>query len=557
MSNEDQYRPITLSVWKILEKILFEPHQSITEIGSRREARLMSIINLLFALFSLASAVTVFLQMGLSRNVFLHLGLSFIAVGAYILARTRFHKIGSYLIVWYLVVAAFVVGDASSLMSSIHTNLILAFLIASISFPFNYMVIFVIVNIFTICLMPFVYPQFNELGVLLGTFIPFSLLTLTVVRHRDNVENERLKELKEFNEELSLLRIDLENRVEERTVKLEERARQLQVVTEVARTAASFQDLERLLNSSTRLISESFGYYHVGIFLIDNEGQFAVLQAVNSEGGRQMQARKHKLPIDLNSIVGYTAKTQSPRIALDTGADSVYFDNPDLPKTRSEMAIPLKVGMRLIGILDVQSVEKEAFSEEDIAILSTLGDQLAVAMDNTRLLSETRRALVNAEQTYQRYFSQAWSQFADRLNLGGYRYQNGIVAPIIENTDANEVEGSNESKLSIPLMVRGQSIGKIDIQPTHEKQGWTPDEITLLEVVAERAALSLENSRLLEEAQRRAARERVISETTARMRESMNVESVLRNAAQELHKALGNVETEVWVGVDDHKSDEQ
>jgi GAF domain-containing protein len=329
---------------------------------------------------------------------------------------------------------------------------------------------------------------------------------------------------------------------------LEERARQLQVVAEVARTAASFQDLDRLLNSCTRLISESFGYYHVGIFLVDAEGQYAVLQAANSEGGQRMLERMHKLPVDLNSIVGYTAKTQSPRIALNTDADSVHFHNPDLSETRSEMAVPLKVGMRLIGILDVQSTEKDAFTEEDIAILSTLGDQLAVAMDNTRLLTETRRALASAEETYQRYFSQAWSQFARRLSVEGYRYQDGKVVPIIEKSNGNQAEENFKSKISLPLMVRGQSVGVLDIQPTSEGREWTSDEVALLEVTAERAALALENARLLENAQRRAARERTIGEMTNRISSITSIDSILRSTVEELGRQIGGTEVTFELG---------
>jgi GAF domain-containing protein len=250
----------------------------------------------------------------------------------------------------------------------------------------------------------------------------------------------------------------------------------------------------------------------------------------------------HTLPVDLNSIVGYTAKTQAPRIALDTDADSVYFNNPDLPETHSEMAVPLKVGLRLIGILDVQSTEKDAFSEDDIAIVATLGDQLAVAMDNTRLLTETRRALVTAEQTYQRYFSQAWFQFARRLNQEGYRYHDGRVTPLNENADENQVNLSGKSKLSIPLKVRGQDIGMIDIQLANEKQDWTPDEIALLEVAAERAALALESARLLEEAQRRAARERTISEVANKISSISNIDSILRSTVEELGHQIGGTE---------------
>jgi GAF domain-containing protein len=542
MLNKEQAQPVSSTLWQNMNKFLFEPHSTITEAGARREARLISIINLLFAFLGLLGAIIIFGIDSVSRNVFVLPGLALVALTAYILARTRFYKIGSYVIVWALVIAAFGVGDASELTNSLHTNLVLAFLIASITFPFRYMVFFVILNNIIIGLIPFVYSDFTDAGVTLGLFIPFSLFTLVVMRHRESIERDRLANIKQFNQELTTLRRELEQRVEDRTTKLVEQTRQLQVVTEVARTAASFQDLDRLLTNSTRLISESFDFYHVGIFLLDEDGQYAILRAANSEGGQRMLARLHTLPVDLNSIVGYTAKTQSPRIALDTGIETVYFNNPDLPETRSEMAVPLKVGMRLIGIMDVQSIEKDAFSDEDIAILSALGDQLAVAMDNTRLLTETRRALVTAEQTYQRYFSQAWAQFARRQDIEGYCYHDGSLISLSEKADSDQAEVNNKSKLSIPLIVRGQNIGSLDIQPTNANRNWNPDEIIVLEAAAERAALALESARLLEDAQRRAARERTIGDMANKISSITNIDTIMRSTVEELAQQIGGTE---------------
>jgi transcriptional regulator with GAF, ATPase, and Fis domain len=235
---------------------------------------------------------------------------------------------------------------------------------------------------------------------------------------------------------------------------------------------------------------------------------------------------------------------------LDTTTDPVYFNNPDLPETRSEMAIPLKVGIRLIGILDVQSIQKDAFTEEDIAILGTLGDQLAIAIDNTRLLTETRRALVTAEQTYQRYFSQAWSQFARRHSIEGYRYHGGKLAPLSEKAEEDRVDEGNMPKLRIPLMVRGQSIGILDVQPANGKQEWNPNELALLETAAERAALALESARLLEDAQRRAARESTISKITSKIGETSEMDKIMAAAVAELRQALDATEVVLKLNTD-------
>jgi GAF domain-containing protein len=542
--------PKTQTWWNSLGQFLFEAHSEILEGGARRQARLISILALLITLTNIVGASVVFFTSQSFKAGFTLVGLTVFSIIGYALSRTRFYKTGGYTIVWSLALAAFWGGSSNNLSLSLYSNLIPALVIASIIFPFRYMTFFVGLNnllILALGLQPFIYPEYNNFLIDLAVFIPFGLLVLTAMRYRDNVEHDRLAEFKRINQELIDLSNELEQRVEIRTQALQERSRQMQAVTEVARTAASFQDLDRLLTSSTRLISESFGFYHVGIFLLDEEGQYVILRSANSEGGQRMLVRAHTLPVDLNSVVGYTAKTQSPRIALDTGTDAVHFKNPDLPETRSEMAVPLKVGMHLIGVLDVQSTEKDAFSDEDIAIISTLGDQLAVAMENTRLLLETRRALVSAEQTYQRYFNQTWAQYAHRLKQPGYRYQDGQVLPLSELFEQNQTETGSDSKLSIPLMVRGQNIGVLEVQSSNKQQSWTAGELSILEAAAERAAFALESARLLEDAQRRAAKEQAIGEATSRINSAINLDNILQTALREMGRILPGAEISIQV----------
>jgi len=181
----------------------------------------------------------------------------------------------------------------------------------------------------------------------------------------------------------------LENRVRERTRQLASqnealqfRSRQLQTVADVARSIVSTREVDSLLNQVTRLVSERFGFYHAGIFLLDEDGEYAVLRAANSPGGKRMLDRQHKLKVGQIGIVGYVTGSGEPRIATDVGEDAVYFNNPDLPETRSEMALPLKLGGSIIGALDVQSKESDAFGEDDVALFTTLADQISVAIEN-------------------------------------------------------------------------------------------------------------------------------------------------------------------------------
>src|SRR6266540_1238334 len=180
----------------------------------------------------------------------------------------------------------------------------------------------------------------------------FMVLTISSLQNALNAAKANAKELETRNKELTDLRDVLELRIQERTASLEKRATQIQTVSNMARTIASVQDLGALLPNIAKVVSEQFGYYHAGIFLLDEAGKYAVLKAANSDGGRRMLNRGHRLPLDSNSIVGYVTSHGEPRIALDVGADAVYFNNPDLHETRSEIALPLRVSGRVIGALD-------------------------------------------------------------------------------------------------------------------------------------------------------------------------------------------------------------
>ncbi len=223
-----------------------------------------------------------------------------------------------------------------------------------------------------------------------------------------------------FNSMTSQLRAlinQLEERVHLRTqeieaqnTKLSHRARQLETVSEVARQIVSSQELEPLLLSITQLISERFNFYHVGIFLLDQNKENAVLRAANSAGGQKMLARRHMLRVGKVGIVGYVTGTGQARIATDVGTDAVFFNNPDLPNTRSEMALPLKMGNTIIGALDIQSTEPNAFHTEDIELFNTLTDQVAIAIYNNQLFVETLKALDEAQKLHRQYLQSEWAK---------------------------------------------------------------------------------------------------------------------------------------------------
>jgi GAF domain-containing protein/HAMP domain-containing protein len=188
---------------------------------------------------------------------------------------------------------------------------------------------------------------------------------------------------------------ELEARVAERTRALQEanyalqrRAIQLEASAEVSRAITSIFNVDELLRKAVYLIRDRFGFYHAGVFLMDEAGEWAVLQEATGEAGEKMKIMGHRLHVGETSMVGWTALHRRPRIALDVGADAVHFANPLLPYTRSEMTLPLMVGGRLLGVLDVQSTEEAAFDEDDIRTLQSMADQLAIAIENARRISD-------------------------------------------------------------------------------------------------------------------------------------------------------------------------
>ncbi len=387
------------------------------------------------------------------------------------------------------------------------------------------------------------------------TFIQRALINLLNESTRRAQFSE--KEVIKRNAELQAFSDGLEQTVQERTSALEKRATQLQAITELSETIAQMQDLNEILPSTTRLISEFFGFYHVGIFLIDNTHEYAILQAANSEGGKRMLQRNHRLKLG-TGVVGYSAQAGIPRIALDVGEDAVYFDNPDLRTTRSEAALPMKSRGETIGILDVQSTEAGAFMTEDLQILTTLANQVAIALENARLLTETRAALTQVQEVYDEFTRAEWSRTISKMEQPGFRYNAGRIemlekgigsSDIIDAVQTGEIvtgstNGSKEKPhtMAVPVKVRGETIGVIHVESNDRSRTWLDSDISLVAAVAERAAFAMENARLFQDARRRAAKEQTISEATARISSAINIENILHTTAEELERVLGGSE---------------
>lgn len=341
---------------------------------------------------------------------------------------------------------------------------------------------------------------------------------------------------------------DLENRsteLESANQNIQRRATQFEALAQVTRNITSIRDLQDLFPRITTVISDKFGFYHVGIFLLDEISEYAVLVAANSAGGKRMLERNHRLRVGEEGIVGYSASTGKPRIALDVGRDAVYFNNPDLPETHSEIALPLISKNIIVGVLDVQSTEIAAFTNEDVQMLNLLADQVSLAIENARLFDETRRALAESEMMTRRSTRDAWAQLPEQQKLLGYRYNVAGASPLrqpvrLAQLTSSEDKGKKEetNQTVVPIQLRGEVIGELIVQSPAGKK-WSEEQIDLIRAVAERVALSAENARLFEETTARADRERLVSEITSKIRSNNDPQDMIRTAIQELRGALG------------------
>ncbi|MFZ5920487.1 MAG: GAF domain-containing protein [Chloroflexota bacterium] len=363
-----------------------------------------------------------------------------------------------------------------------------------------------------------------------------------------------------LSENLQHLVQNLEIRVSERTADLEMaveqtnyRSRQLESVAEVANSVATIRELHQLLPRIAQLISERFGYYHAGIFLLDGSKEYAFLTAANSEGGKRMLARSHRLKVGSEGIVGYVTHTGRPRVALDVGMDAVFFNNPDLPETRSEMSIPLRVGEEVIGALDVQSTEAGAFVEDDIEVLTILADQIAIAIENARLFEDSRRLLAETQAAYGKSLQETWKLVNLSRQDVRYDYKGIEVQASRELLSLPEIAEANRTgriaireknrkvpntSLAVPIKVRNQVVGTINVRLATSRE-LDPDELDISRAVAERLGIAIEGAMLLEESQRKAVTESAIGDISVKIGAATEMEAIMVTAVSELKKILG------------------
>jgi GAF domain-containing protein len=327
------------------------------------------------------------------------------------------------------------------------------------------------------------------------------------------------KESDELSKELEIEH----KKLEQRSLAYEKRAIQIRNAAEISRTMSAILDPAELMQKVVGLVQNSFDLYYVGIFTIDEHRRYANLSAGSGEPGKNMVGEGHRLAVGGSSMVGWATAHGQPRIALNVDQESVRFRNPHLPLTRSELALPISIGNETIGAMSVQSVEPEAFDDDDISMLQGISYSLGIALDNARLFQQFERSLGEIQQLNRRYLAESWTNI----------WAEDERVPDSEFGASQEEPAGDTQELSVPLVLRGdQVIGNISFDT--EQTELSTDDKEFLDAITNQAALALESARLLDEANKRVEQERALRSLTTRFSQTLDFDTLLQTIVKEI-----------------------
>jgi GAF domain-containing protein len=347
---------------------------------------------------------------------------------------------------------------------------------------------------------------------------------IIIVLGFQRLETEFLDAQKQIDTTLSQL-TDERNNLEDKVL---DRTSQLRRVNDIGRAVTAILNQDELLTAAAFLIGREFESYYAAIYFIDITGQWAELREGTGDAGKVLRENKHKVDLGGRTAIAAAIRTKQIRIALDSGTESVRFDNPLLPYTRSQIVMPLVVGDHVIGALELHSTKESAFSVQDVDTYYNMANQVAIALENSRLFQEAQQSLVEMQATQRQYLLGAWSSLVAEKPL---EYELGD-------------DESAERQLEIPLTLRDQIIGQISMTTNDE---WTPEQRSLIESIATQAALALENARLVEESQSIATREKVANEIISKVWASNTIDAILQTTVRELGRAMEAAEVDIEV----------
>jgi GAF domain-containing protein/HAMP domain-containing protein len=313
-----------------------------------------------------------------------------------------------------------------------------------------------------------------------------------------------------------------------------ERTKQLTAANEVGRVAASSLDPDELLARVVNLFPERFGYYYAAIYLLDPSEKWAELKHATGDAGRVLRQNHHRLEVIGKNMVGSAIREKTARIAQLASEEKQRFENPLLPYTRSEIALPLIAGDRVLGALNVQSMKEADFGPQIIETMQNMASQVAIALENARLFQEAQQVIREMHAVQQQYLAEGWKGFATEHQDLEY----GVGDEGLDGT----------KRIEVPISLRDQTLGQIWLDG---KDDWTPEQQSLMDAVAKQAAIALENARLVSESRQTAVRERMLAEINSKIWSSATIDGVLQTVVKELGRRLDAAQATIELNLDD------
>lgn len=349
---------------------------------------------------------------------------------------------------------------------------------------------------------------------------------------------------------------------------LEDRTRRLEIVALVSERLSAILQLEELMVEVVQQVQRQFGYYHVQIYLLDERREYLVLAEGAGEVGAKMKSSGRRIPLTQSTHLLVQALRHGKVMKADNAREAADWQpDPLLPDICAEIAAPIMVEEQVVGVLAVQADKVAGLDENDVNLLRSVANQVAVAIRNARLFAQVETALAEAQAAQEQYVEQSW----DKSRLRSQRQRYWHIRPGAEPLDeakqltllkiqqdwdgapprngassrdgvevaSDEVQVATGQSLMAPITLRNRQIGAVQLFTAAKDQSWTAEDLAIIETVLDQVAQTAENLRLFEETRQRADYERLVGEITQKIRQAPTLEVLAKTASQELSNALG------------------
>ncbi len=484
---------------------LTEPHSSITGTRERNSARLAASFLFIILLLELTGAFARVPRIGLISALSGQMISIIPTLLAYVLSRTSWYRGAIFLFSFFFGSLAYVTmvrnGSGADISTLILVYVPLSLIVASTFLSSWAVLLLVGLNLGAFFLTTKFGIQYTpeNFGAQSGIVITIGMVLILLANFRKRNEQQTLQEIKNVNEELQLANTELITSREQLEQRVAERTHDLELAAEVGRyVSEKIGDLTGMLSQSVELIRAKYNLYYTQLYLVDTSGRSLILRAGTGEVGAQLLRRGHRLEISSSSLNGRAASGRQPILVVDTQESEYFLPNPLLPLTRSELAVPLIVNEKVVGVLDMQSDHPGTFKDTNLPAFEALAGQLSIAIQNASLFAEAEVARAEVEARTQRQTQAGWQELLNAVERGetvGYTFDQKNVYSVAPDSPLQD-----EPALSIPISITGAEVGVIELDDETDRV-WSPTEAEIARATASVLGQHIDNLRLLAQAE--------------------------------------------------------